>query len=71
LHLVPTANRRWIEAIAFRDYLRAHPHIASEYAQLKRDLATQYRTDREAYTVAKQPFIERVLNRALPHGSHP
>ena len=69
LHLVPAASRQWIEAIAFRDYLRAHAAIASEYAALKQDLAERYRTDREAYTVAKQPFIERILKRALPRNN--
>lgn len=69
LHLVPVASRQWIQAIAFREYLRAHPESASEYAALKRDLAERYRTDREAYTVAKQPFIERVLNLALPRSN--
>ena len=65
LHLVPAGSQQWIEAIAFRDYLRAHPETASAYEDLKRDLAGRYRTDREAYTVAKQPFIERITRLAL------
>jgi GrpB-like predicted nucleotidyltransferase (UPF0157 family) len=64
LHLVPFGSRLWIERLAFRDYLRAHRQIASEYAQLKRRLAQQYRLDREAYTDAKSTFINHILKLA-------
>jgi GrpB-like predicted nucleotidyltransferase (UPF0157 family) len=65
LHLIPFESRRWTEAIAFRDYVRAHSQIASEYEELKRRLAQQYRFDREAYTEAKGPFIARITGVAL------
>jgi len=65
LHLMPAGGADWIERIAFRDYLRAHPEIAAEYADLKTRLARQYRDDREAYTHAKGPFITRVTQAAL------
>lgn len=65
LHLMPAGGADWIERIAFRDYLRAHPEIAAEYADLKLRLARQYRDDREAYTQAKGPFITRVTQAAL------
>jgi GrpB-like predicted nucleotidyltransferase (UPF0157 family) len=71
LHLVPATSTQWIEAIAFRDYLRAHPDVAAEYAELKRSLAEQYRLDREAYTAAKHPFIERITVLAVPYKSRP
>jgi len=66
LHLVPVGSRRWIEQFAFRDYLRANPDAAMEYAALKWRLADAHRFDREAYTGAKAPFVERVLKAALP-----
>jgi len=47
-----------------RDYLRAHPDSAAAYTTLKRHLAARYRTQREAYTNAKGPFIGDVLARA-------
>ncbi|MFT7581585.1 MAG: GrpB-like predicted nucleotidyltransferase (UPF0157 family) [Myxococcota bacterium] len=47
--------------VGFRDYLRAHPDIAAEYGRLKQGLATAHRNDREAYTKAKNGFVERVL----------
>ncbi len=66
LHLVPVGSRRWIEQLAFRDYLRANPDAAMEYAALKWRLADAHRFDREAYTDAKAPFVERALKAALP-----
>jgi GrpB-like predicted nucleotidyltransferase (UPF0157 family) len=49
------------ERLVFRDHLRRDGSVAAEYALLKGRLGEQYRTDREAYTDAKGPFIERVL----------
>ena len=53
-------------ALLFRDYVRTHPDIASQYAQLKIRLAQQYSRveDRHAYTEAKSPFIWRVMAQA-------
>jgi GrpB-like predicted nucleotidyltransferase (UPF0157 family) len=42
--------------LLFRDYLRAHSEDASEYEQLKRQLAERHRHDRTAYTQAKEDF---------------
>jgi GrpB-like predicted nucleotidyltransferase (UPF0157 family) len=58
---VPFGSRLWIERLVFRDYLREHPDVAAEYAALKSQLAVTFRFDREGYTEAKGPFIERVL----------
>jgi GrpB-like predicted nucleotidyltransferase (UPF0157 family) len=65
LHLVPFQSTLWVERIAFRDYLRAHPNAASEYADLKRQLAERFRFDREAYTDAKEPFVKQIVGFAL------
>jgi len=65
LHLVPIGSPLWIERLVFRDYLRAHPDVADEYAALKRRLAETHRFDREAYTDAKAPFVQRVLGDAV------
>jgi len=48
----------------FRDYLRANPEIASEYAHLKYELSHRFGEDREAYTDAKTEFISEVVRRA-------
>ena len=68
LHLIPIGTPQWRRPIAFRDYLRAHPDIAAEYEALKRRLAVMHRLDREAYTEAKRPFIDRVTDIALEVG---
>jgi GrpB-like predicted nucleotidyltransferase (UPF0157 family) len=53
-------------SLLFRDYLRNHPDIAYQYAQLKIELAQQHAhvNDHVAYTEAKDPFIWQVIARA-------
>ena len=68
LHLVPLDSERWVQSLAFRDYLRAHADIAADYEALKRSLAEKYEFDREAYTEAKGPFVTQVTGRALREG---
>jgi GrpB-like predicted nucleotidyltransferase (UPF0157 family) len=64
LHLVPVGSPQFRETIAFRDYLRTHPAIAADYEALKRQLARECHFDREAYTNAKRPFIDRIIKLA-------
>jgi GrpB-like predicted nucleotidyltransferase (UPF0157 family) len=61
LHLVPHESELWHRQLAFRDALRRNQSLAAEYANLKKSLSERFRLDREAYTEAKVPFIERVL----------
>jgi len=68
LHLIPVGTPQWLRPMAFRDYLRAHSGIASEYEALKWRLAQEYHADREAYTEAKRPFIDRITDIALELG---
>lgn len=64
LHLVEAGGRYWKERLLFRDYLRDHPVVADQYAQLKHKLAKQHRDDREAYTAAKAEFVSAIVDRA-------
>ncbi|HVU05093.1 MAG TPA: GrpB family protein [Polyangiaceae bacterium] len=64
LYLVPHDGPTWRERLLFRDVLRARPDILAEYAALKQRLATLHEFDRETYTDAKSPFVERVLGMA-------
>lgn len=65
LHLVPFGGSLWTERLVFRDALRADAALAAEYAALKVELASKFADDREAYTKAKTPFVERVLARSI------
>jgi GrpB-like predicted nucleotidyltransferase (UPF0157 family) len=64
LHMVEYSSDFWRRHLLFRDYLRAHPHAAREYYRLKKELATKYRFNREAYTEAKTLFIESIVAKA-------
>jgi GrpB-like predicted nucleotidyltransferase (UPF0157 family) len=64
VHVTEPDGEMW-QRLAFRDYLRVHPKEADAYARLKRHLATEHRTDREAYTDAKAAFIETVMRKAI------
>lgn len=61
LHLVVHGSLQWRRRIRFRDALRADPGVAGEYQTLKEHLAEKFRADREAYSTAKDDFIDRVL----------
>ncbi len=65
LHLVAVDSQEWVRVLAFRDYLRTHSAVATQYEALKRELADRHHLDREAYTEAKGPFIESITNLAL------
>jgi GrpB-like predicted nucleotidyltransferase (UPF0157 family) len=69
LHLVPLGSPLWVDQLAFRDFLRAHPDTVREYAALKYRLAKEHRWDREAYTAAKTPFVRTVLEKARRAGT--
>ena len=70
LHLVD--DRTELERrLRFRDRLRTDPALTAEYVTLKRALAARYPEDREAYTEAKAPFVERVEPQSGPDASIP
>jgi GrpB-like predicted nucleotidyltransferase (UPF0157 family) len=64
-HLVPVGSERYRDELAFRDYLRAHPRSAAEYAVLKRGLAMRFAQDRNAYTEGKGEFVRSTLAKAI------
>jgi GrpB-like predicted nucleotidyltransferase (UPF0157 family) len=65
LHLIAVGTPQWLRPLASRDYLRTHAGASSEYEALKRRLAQEHHHDREAYTQAKRPFIDRIADTAL------
>jgi len=64
LHMATAGEDIW-QGLIFRDYLRAHPEEAQRYAELKHQLAEQYRTDRERYTEGKGEFVREIIALAI------
>lgn len=64
LHVVVHDSELWRRHISFRDYLRAYQQVAQQYEALKRKLAREYPTDRDAYTRGKHAFIAQCLQAA-------
>ncbi|MCE5238847.1 GrpB family protein [bacterium] len=58
----------WSEqfALLFRDYMRAHDADCRWYEAIKRQLAEQYRDDRQGYTNAKAPYLWEIMQKADP-----
>jgi dephospho-CoA kinase len=63
-HIRPADSPTWRETVLLRDWLRAHPIGAQEYAQLKHRLAAQQWDSIDDYAAAKTPFISSALDRA-------
>ncbi len=61
IHTVEKGGEFWNSHILFRDFLREHPFSVQAYCVLKRNLATRYKNDRNAYTDAKGEFIRGIL----------
>ena len=64
VHVTEPEGEMW-QRLVFRDYLRAHPEEARIYERLKRRLAAEHQTDREAYTDAKSAYVEAVMRKAF------
>lgn len=65
LHVLTPGAPAWHDQLRFRDRLRASVETRDGYERLKRDLATVFAHDREAYTERKTAFVRAVLD-ALP-----
>lgn len=50
--------------IYFREYLKAHPHEAQQYADLKIKLANEFKFNRRAYIQNKQDYIDELNKKA-------
>ncbi|HIE01922.1 MAG TPA: GrpB family protein [Thiotrichaceae bacterium] len=62
-HHIHAFNRNHPEVqrhLLFRDYLASHPKQAKEYEQLKRKLASVYRTSPDNYSKGKETFIRQI-----------
>lgn len=64
VHVCEKPSEMWGQLI-FRDYMISNPKEAAEYALLKRQLAAEHSTDREAYTQGKDEFISKIMKVAI------
>jgi len=65
VYLCPRSNQTHERRMLFRDYLRQHEEVATEYAVLKLRLADQFPYDGDRYTSEKSAFISDIVGRAL------
>jgi GrpB-like predicted nucleotidyltransferase (UPF0157 family) len=63
----PHASRH----LAFRDYLRAHPHVARAYEAVKQRARDRYPDDSHAYGREKSAWIEEIEAAALAWSAAP
>jgi GrpB-like predicted nucleotidyltransferase (UPF0157 family) len=72
VHLCATGSEQERNHLAFRDFLRRHESVATEYLCLKQQLAAVHSGDtlasRESYSLAKTEFVRAVLAIALAAG---
>ncbi|WP_309669140.1 GrpB family protein [Gemmatimonas sp.] len=61
VHLYVLPATAWQQKLAFRDALRADPALAAAYATEKYRVAESVGWDKAAYSLAKGPFVQRVL----------
>jgi GrpB-like predicted nucleotidyltransferase (UPF0157 family) len=71
LHLVEYATWEHHRHLIFRDYLRSHPDVAKQYADIKRELAAAFKAKRPAYTKGKTAFIKSIVAFALEEINDP
>jgi dephospho-CoA kinase len=63
-HVRPADSAAWRDALLLRDWLRAHPQAAGEYAELTYRLVARQRDSTDACAAATTPFVHRALDRA-------
>jgi len=61
VHLTYPENSEWKHFLGFRDYLKSHPHVAKEYAKIKRQAAMDANHDGEKYRKFKESIIQKII----------
>lgn len=65
LHLAKYPSHFYNKHLIFRNYLRTHPKVSQQYFELKKGLASEYGSNREGYTEAKNQFIKSITTQAI------
>lgn len=63
VHLTAVGGGFWRDHLGFRDLLRSDAGVRDGYAALKRELASRFPRNREAYIEGKGPFVLGYLSR--------
>ena len=64
LHMTRHGGDFWVEHLLFRNYLRAHSHVARRYEELKCDLMAAYASEPRTYNQGKSEFIQAIVEQA-------
>ncbi len=59
IHAFERGSAGAVRHLAFRDYLRRHPDVATEYAVLKKKVASTCQNDIDRYCDGKDEFIKK------------
>lgn len=65
IHAFKVGDSHVAQHIVFRDYLIAHPDIATEYGKLKKKVALGCNNDPDSYCSGKNDFIKCHLHQSL------
>ena len=65
IHAFKATDANITRHIAFRDYLQSHPMVMTEYANLKKKLASEYNDNIDMYCDGKDEFIKFHESKAL------
>jgi GrpB-like predicted nucleotidyltransferase (UPF0157 family) len=65
VHVMQVGHPDIEEKLAFRDYLRAHPHEAAAYANLKQGLAAMNTQGIAEYIKGKDASVKALIQRAM------
>jgi GrpB-like predicted nucleotidyltransferase (UPF0157 family) len=64
LYVTHFGSREWTDALALRDFLRAHPPVARAFGEHKRRVITAGARTTAAYTERKGPWLANLIERA-------
>ncbi|MDA1188384.1 MAG: GrpB family protein [Chloroflexi bacterium] len=65
IHVCKLGSGHEYRHLAFRNYLRAHPHEAERYAAVKRSIGAKHPGDRLAYIAGKQDIVDEIEKKSL------
>jgi GrpB-like predicted nucleotidyltransferase (UPF0157 family) len=65
VHVFKAGSPEVLRHLAFRDFMTAHPALAQQYSDLKRQLAVQHPDDIDSYMDGKDGFIQEMQRQAL------